>query len=115
MTVVSFRISKVDRKLVDGILDRAARERQAKGIVTTVADRRDLSMDIVATHANGTRLDFVKWLSFDAFSFWHDIQGIQRHIDRRTGKLTGHFLPRCYKGPARRKRGESVIAKVGAR
>ena len=56
--------------------------------------RPALAMDITAAHANGCPLDLVGLLAADDFNFAHDIGGIQRHIDRETGRLGGHFLPR---------------------
>jgi len=58
----------------------------------------DLAMDIAATHRNGCELDLDKLLNFPEFDFYHDIQGIREHIDRKTGKLRDFFLPRCSLG-----------------
>ncbi len=33
-------------------------------------------------------------LAADDFNFAHDVFGIMRHIDRRTGRLDNHFVPR---------------------
>lgn len=55
-----------------------------------------LSMDLEATH-NDCALDFKKLLAADDFNFWHDISGILGCLDRQTGKLKNHFLPRCAK------------------
>jgi len=57
--------------------------------------RIDLSMDLDATHSNGCPLDFDKLLNFEDFDFYHDIYGIIKHLDRKTGKLQNCFLPRC--------------------
>jgi hypothetical protein len=57
----------------------------------------DLAMDIDAVHSNGCPLDLARWKDFPDFDFLHDINGISRFIDRDTGELTGHFLPRCAK------------------
>lgn len=69
-----------------------------KGIVARAHvvgyDSLDVQMDLAATHAT-CPLDLGKLLAFDEFNFLHDIAGIARHLDRRTGHLTGHFLPRC--------------------
>lgn len=35
-------------------------------------------------------------LAADDFNFWHDINGIQRNLDRQTGRLQNRFLPRCH-------------------
>lgn len=60
-------------------------------------DLLSLSMDITATHLNGCPLDFDKLLTASDPDFAHDVFGISRHIDRTTGKLKDHFLPRCSK------------------
>lgn len=51
-------------------------------------------MDLQATHANGTPLRLDDLLKADDFNFSHDILGIRRHLDRKTGKLGGFFSPR---------------------
>jgi hypothetical protein len=54
-----------------------------------------LEMDIIATHICGCPLDMEKFLRAKDFDFLHDICGINRHLDRKTGKLKDCFLPRC--------------------
>lgn len=54
----------------------------------------ECEMDITACHLNGCRLDLERLLAADDFNFLHDVYGIQRHIDRETGKLGDCFLPR---------------------
>lgn len=51
--------------------------------------------DVEACHCNGTRLDLQKLLKVPDPIFSHDILGIRRNIDRRTGKIGNHFRPRC--------------------
>ncbi len=46
---------------------------------------------------NDTPLDFTTLLGFPDFDFTHDILGIARHLNRKTGKIDGVFLPRCAK------------------
>lgn len=62
----------------------------------------DTTMDILATHLNGCPLDFQKLIDADDFNFIHDVFGIQRHLNRKTGKLKNCFLPRCWDSKARR-------------
>jgi len=52
-------------------------------------------MDICACHANGIPLDFDKFLGFDDDSFLHDFMGIVFNLDRTTGEMRNHFIPRC--------------------
>lgn len=56
-----------------------------------------LHMDLCAVIANGEALDLDKLLAFDNPDFAHDIFGIERHLNRKTGKLEDCFLPRCSK------------------
>jgi hypothetical protein len=58
---------------------------------------KNIDMDISACHISENPLDFDKLLSFDDFSFVHDVYGIQKNIDRETGKLMNCFCPRCSK------------------
>lgn len=91
MAEVSFEIRDEQRKLVDKIVGRAMKA----GALSHDYDRTDLSMDLIAVHANGCPLDFDRLLQADDFNFSHDIFGIKTHIDRETGRLTRCFLPRC--------------------
>jgi len=54
----------------------------------------ELLMDVTACHANGCQLQLDELLAAGDGDFAHDVFGIHRHIDRRTGTLTGCFLPR---------------------
>ncbi len=92
MREVSFRASEVDRGLIGSIVRRAVKVAKKHG---SKVDPEDLEMDLRATHANGCPLDLPKLLAADDFNFTHDVFGIRRHIDRSTGELTDHFLPRC--------------------
>lgn len=90
MSKVKFKTTKEEVSLVSKVVKRAKKE-------LIITDGISLSMDLTATHSNGTLLDFDKLLAFDEENFGHDIYGIIRHIDRSTGKLTRDFLPRCAK------------------
>jgi hypothetical protein len=71
-------------------------------LIGEIADRANVHgerrmgfiMDLCATHANGTPMDFERLLNADETSFWHDLRGIARHLNRETGQLDGMFLPR---------------------
>jgi len=58
-------------------------------------DPFDIDMDITACHVNGCRLDLAKLLGFEDVDFVHDVGGICRYLDRRTGQLRECFVPRC--------------------
>ena len=94
MTPVSFRITIADRMLVNLIVVRA-RALYASLEIEDAPSAGDLTMDLVATHANGCPMDWSKLLDAKDFSFIHDVAGIVRHINRRSGKLGGCFFPRC--------------------
>lgn len=60
-------------------------------------DRRDImeiNMDVTATHCNGNPLRLQDMIDADNFNFAHDMHGIYRHLNRKTGKLENCFLPR---------------------
>ena len=59
-----------------------------------VSDFQACTMDIIATHISGCPLDLAKLLKADNSNFLHDICGINKHIDRATGKLQDCFAPR---------------------
>ncbi len=86
--MVSFDVSREDAKLIQAIVDRAVKMELLGG------SRMDLEMDIEAVHANGTPLRLADLLAADTFNFSHDVSGIQNCIDRNSGGLRNHFLPR---------------------
>ena len=87
---VNFTATPDERELVRKIIERAEQEDLFGGY-----DRESIEMDLIATHANGCPINFNKLLDFSLFNFIHDIAGIIRHLDRRSGQLTGFFRPRC--------------------
>jgi hypothetical protein len=54
-------------------------------------------IDIAATHLNGNPLRLDDWLKADDFSFMHDVNGIDKNINRKTGKLDNCSVPRYTK------------------
>lgn len=50
-------------------------------------------MDLACVHA-ATPLDLVALSEADNFNLFHDVLGIATHLDRSTGALRGHFVPR---------------------
>ncbi|OUJ13838.1 hypothetical protein [Acetobacter okinawensis] len=57
----------------------------------------DIQMDLCAVHSSGCPMDFSRLENADDFNLMHDVAGIARHLDRRTGKLTDMFRPRFAK------------------
>jgi len=90
MKQVKWKVPEKDFQLIRLIVKRALKKKLKD-------DALSMMMDLTAAHANGCRLDLKKLLEFPEFDFWHDIRGIERHINRETGKLEDCFLPRCFK------------------
>jgi hypothetical protein len=57
-------------------------------------DMMTATMDITACHCNGCPLKLDELARADEANFAHDVLGIRRHINRRTGQLEDCFLPR---------------------
>lgn len=61
-------------------------------------DPLSVEMDLLATHLNGNPLDLQAMLDAERdIDLLHDIRGIERHLDRTTGKITRFFSPRFSK------------------
>ena len=82
-------IDEEDSEIINNCASRAAKIFQVK-------DRLSLIMDIEAAHI-ASPLKLQELYDADNFNFAHDICGIQRHIDRNTGKMQNCFLPRFTK------------------
>lgn len=90
---VSFDATSADKALVRGIA-RRARELLLEHRIDR--DVLDIQMDLLATHANGCPMDFVRLSEADDFNLMHDVIGINRHLNRDTGELMNCFLPRFH-------------------
>lgn len=90
-TKVSFAVPATDRDLIKQIAHRAAAVIKGYGQKVDVVD---VMMDLTAVHANGCKLRLSDLLAADNFNLLHDIVGIENHLDRETGQLSNHFLPR---------------------
>lgn len=89
--MINFTATKDEIKLISEIA------RRAIGMVAgtdVTYDMQDAMMDIEACHCNGCPLDLSKLAGAPATDFAHDVFGIRRHLNRRTGKLEDCFLPR---------------------
>ena len=89
--MVSFKVASDEIDTISKIVDRAMELYRRHG---HRPNRMTVHMDVTATHANGCALRLAELLEADDFNFAHDLYGIDRHLDRNTGKLTDHFLPR---------------------
>lgn len=84
--------TRFEQELVHKCADRAVAMAADAGVSY---DKLTASMDIAACHLNGCELDLNKLLAAPDADFGHDVFGIRRHINRRTGQLGDCFLPRC--------------------
>ena len=91
MSQVSFEATKEEHSLILKIAKRASEICAKHGVAFDILDTQ---MDLAATHANGCPLDLARLLEADDFNLMHDVGGIYRHLNRDTGKLENHFLPR---------------------
>lgn len=88
----SFEVTPAEHELIGQCAIRAVRLTKQE---PTVLCYMEVAVDLMAVHANGCPLDFHRLLDLTDFDFIVDVSGIKQYIDRNTGKLTKHFLPRC--------------------
>lgn len=88
MARLKWDISPRDEFLIGQIVERADL------LLDLPIDNRNLTLDLVTLHVNGCALDLAGMLHAGEGDFCHDIDGIRRHIDRRTGRLLRGFSPR---------------------
>lgn len=96
MPRISFEATNEERLLIKRIVDRAENKGHVRGRKARQHwyDKTSMTMDLLATNANGNPMDFKRMLAADDLNFLHDVAGIARHLDRETGKLGDHFSPR---------------------
>ena len=83
------KASKEDFELASKIADRAISE-----LSTDTNNKQGLVMEIIAAHVSGCKLKLRPLLYANLGDFLHDVCGINKHLDRETGKLQDCFLPR---------------------
>ena len=88
MDNIRWDITEEDRDLMKEIMSRLVRQVEVK-------DYLGISMDLIACHLNGCFLDLPALLVATDTSFIHDVTGISRHIDKKTGVLADCFIPHC--------------------
>lgn len=88
--ILNWDISLEDRAIVLKIVHRAWPQ-----VRDLYKSKLDLEMDIVAVHCNHMKLNLLRFAEASQMDFFHDIYGIKDHLNRQTGKLEDHFLPRC--------------------
>lgn len=89
---MTVQFATIDRDVMDRLYDRASRIGAGRHL-----DRMSFEMDMSAAHGkNGNDpLDLRRLLDAPDETFAHDVFGIMAHMDRSTGKIGGHFIPRC--------------------
>ncbi len=87
MKDIKWPTKKEEMRTIEKIVDRAKNKYNE-------IDRLSLSMDIGACHANGNPLNLSELLEADDLNFFHDVFGIMKHLNRKTGKLEDFFSPR---------------------
>lgn len=93
--IMNWAVSPADQDTITSIGYRA--ERLAKQLGMTGRhgySRRDVMMDLTATHNNGCVLRLAELLAASDADFAHDVFGIRRYLNRDTGALEGCFVPR---------------------
>lgn len=90
--MISFECDRTEHDKIAAIVTRAEAKAESMGVPF---HRPSVMMDITAAHCNGCALDLDKLAEAPDFDFVHDVWGISRHINRRTGKLEDCFAPRC--------------------
>lgn len=80
-----------DLALIGKIADRAV-NLYAKHDVRV--ERRDILLDVIATHQRVQKLRLTDLLAADDANFAHDIGGINRHLDRENYAMMDGFSPR---------------------
>lgn len=91
--MLSFAATPTERATIREIATRAHRIYRKHKVPGAPAHVNTM-MDITAAHANGCPLRLQDLAAADDFNFMHDVNGIARHLDRETGQITDHFLPR---------------------
>lgn len=88
--LLNFKTTKPEKTYIDQIVERAIDMFGDEAWF----DRKDIVMDVTATHCNGAPFHLTALRDCDDFTFAHDILGIRNHLDRQTGELQNFFLPR---------------------
>lgn len=84
------RLSPEEREAVDRIVTRAV-ALYRRGRITR--ERADIMIDISVVH-HKLPLRLLEMAEAPDFDLIHDISGINRHLDRKTGELRDCFVPR---------------------
>jgi hypothetical protein len=86
------KLTREERKTVNQIAARAVALFRKGGVRLRKAD---VVMDLTAVHAK-MPLRLADMLAADDFNLGHDVAGIWKHLNRRTGELEDFFVPRFF-------------------
>lgn len=86
MSKIKFNCTPAELNEVEMIIERYSQK--------APCDKFSLLMDIVATHCNGNPLKLSELKTARDYDFFHDVCGIMKNVDRKTGKLQNFFSPR---------------------
>lgn len=89
---LNLNLTASDRALITTIAERAVKIAEE---ANAPRDKIDVILDLAAVHLNGNPLRLADMAAWERdFDIAHDVFGIERHLDRETGKLTDFFSPR---------------------
>lgn len=88
---IRFDTTPAESRLISRIAARASAVAKKDGWEYA---RLDAERDLTACHCNGCPLRLAELAKEDSSTFGHDVFGIRKYLDRRTGKLTDFFNPR---------------------
>lgn len=110
---LEWTLNLAERQLVARIVERYMK---AKLPGTTKGDRQTITMDLTACHLNAVPLNLERMADWPRdFDVFHDIAGINRHLDRTTGALRDCFVPRFALGFVKQGRCPAVSPESGRR
>lgn len=88
---IQWNLTPDELRLVWAIAGRAQQIMERHGFG---GNATETAMDVAACHLNGCTLRLRDLLDADDTNFLHDIGGIAWNMDRTTGRLKNHFVPR---------------------
>lgn len=97
--ILNWNLDLTDQGYMNRVVERAAEVLREAGVTFDQYPTGEMRMDLTACHNHGCRLDLPAMLASPKADLLHDVLGIRKHINRRTGKLDdcGNiiFEPRC--------------------
>lgn len=91
MATISFDVTRKETGTIRMICDRA---HELADELALPFDLVSTMMDLTALQAGICKLRIDELLHAERMDFIHDVWGIRRHLNRDTGVLENHFLPR---------------------